>query len=216
MCDPYILASSRIHHAFRGALSGPISSSMGMPIYCFLKHFSCTISTPFFQRDDVFYLLCTRASMVLLLRNTHRRLWHLEWYICLSVCVYVVNGITAPCLTKNCTPRSVESGFSHPGRIWIDAPWSRACRRGRPRSLIWSVRTHHRRLPTVVVSEQFVSVWATGRNSHLFVWREYPLVSTKRMRHALPAWPPWVSPCTTRSMVRMMMIAFIITLGEIM
>jgi len=38
------------------------------------KHFNCTISTPFFQRDDVFYLLCTRARMVLRLRNTQRRL----------------------------------------------------------------------------------------------------------------------------------------------
>ena len=27
------------YHAFRGALSGQISSSMGMPIYCFLKTF---------------------------------------------------------------------------------------------------------------------------------------------------------------------------------
>jgi len=62
------------------------------------KHFNCTISTLFFQRDDVFYLLCTRAWMVLLLRNTQRRLWHLGWYICLSVCVYEVNGITTPCL----------------------------------------------------------------------------------------------------------------------
>jgi len=34
------------------------------------KHFNCTISTLFFQRDDVWYLLCTRAWMVLLLRNT--------------------------------------------------------------------------------------------------------------------------------------------------
>jgi len=64
------------------------------------KHFNCTISTPFFQQDDVFYLLCTRASMVLLLRNTQRRLWHLEWYICLSVCVYVVNGITTPLMNS--------------------------------------------------------------------------------------------------------------------
>jgi len=62
------------------------------------KHLNCTISTLFFQRDDVFYLLCRRAWRVLLLRNTQRHLWHLGWYICLSVCVYVVNGITTPCL----------------------------------------------------------------------------------------------------------------------
>jgi len=62
------------------------------------KHLNCTISPLFFQRDDVFYLLCTRAWRMLLLRNTQRDLWHLGWYICLSVCVYVVNGITTPCL----------------------------------------------------------------------------------------------------------------------
>ena len=37
--DPYVIYSwsSPIHHTFRGALSGPISSLMGIPIYCFLK-----------------------------------------------------------------------------------------------------------------------------------------------------------------------------------
>ena len=35
----HILVSFCSHHAFRGALSGPISSSMGMPIYCVLKTF---------------------------------------------------------------------------------------------------------------------------------------------------------------------------------
>jgi len=34
------------------------------------------------------------------LANTERRPWHLWWFECLSVCVYVVNGITAPCLAK--------------------------------------------------------------------------------------------------------------------
>jgi len=53
------------------------------------KHLNCTISTLFFHRDDVFYLLWTRAWRVLLLRNTQRQLWHLGWYICLSVCVCV-------------------------------------------------------------------------------------------------------------------------------
>jgi len=72
---------------------------MGMPIFLFPQNISIVLpSTPFFQRDDVFYLLCTRASMVWPLRNIQRRLWHLGWYICLSVCVYVVNGITTPCL----------------------------------------------------------------------------------------------------------------------
>jgi len=77
------------------------------------KHFNCTISTLFFQRDDVFYLLCTRAWMVLLLRKTQRRLWHLGWYICVSVCVYVVNGITTSWLAK-C------NGFVS-GKIWAIA-----------------------------------------------------------------------------------------------
>jgi len=54
-------------------------------------------------------------------------------------------------------------------RIWINAHWSRACWRGRPRGLTWSVCTHCRRLPTVVASERFVSVWATGRKWRLFV-----------------------------------------------
>jgi len=62
------------------------------------KHLNCTILPLFFQRDDVFYLLCTRAWRVLLLHDTQRELWHLGWYICLSVCVHVVNGITTPCL----------------------------------------------------------------------------------------------------------------------
>ena len=42
------------------------------------KYLNCTISTLFFQRDDVLYLLCTRAWRVLLLRNTQRQLWHLS------------------------------------------------------------------------------------------------------------------------------------------
>jgi len=36
--------------------------------------------------------------MVSLLHNIQRWLWHLGWYICLSMCVYVVNRITTPCL----------------------------------------------------------------------------------------------------------------------
>jgi len=62
------------------------------------KHLNRTISTLFFQRDDVYHLLCTRAWGVLLLCNTQRQLWHLGWHMCLSVCMYVVNGITTPCL----------------------------------------------------------------------------------------------------------------------
>jgi len=49
------------------------------------KHLNCTVSTLFFQRDDVFYLLCTRAWRVLLLRNTQSQLWHLGWYISTNV-----------------------------------------------------------------------------------------------------------------------------------
>jgi len=80
------------------------------------RHFNCTISTPFLQRDDVFYLMCissTRASMVLLLRNTQRRLWHLGWYICLSVCVYVVNGITTLCLHSALPRLGSQSSWSN-------------------------------------------------------------------------------------------------------
>jgi len=122
--------------------------------------------------------------MVSPFRNTQRRLWHLGWYICLSVSVYVAQWIGSLLLVsqKNCTPHSLDKGLSHPGRHRIDAHRSKACRRGRPRSLIWSVCTHCSRLPTVVASERFVSVWATGRNSRLFVLRENPLVSAKRMR----------------------------------
>ena len=122
--------------------------------------------------------------MVSLLRNTQRRLWHLGWYIRLSVSVYVAQWIGSLLLVsqKNCTPHSLDKGLSHPGRHRIDAHRSKACRRGRPRSLIWSVCTHCSKLPTVVASERFVSVWATGRNSRLFVLRENPLVSAKRMR----------------------------------
>ena len=196
------------------------------------KYFNWTISTLFFQRDDVFYLLCTRAWMVLLLRNTHRRFWHIDWknptplggfsiyYVLWSRAVckrfhdemrpshLVVKSLTHgswsgniinrkpprggwisfdqhrvihmfECMCegslllisqKNCTPHSLDSaGHSHPGRIWIDAHRSRACRRWKPRSLIWSVCTHRRRLPIVVTSERFVSVWAIVRNSRLFV-----------------------------------------------
>ena len=64
-------------------------------------------------------------------------------------------------LQKICTPRSLKLGLSHPGRIRIDTHQSNACRRGWPRSLIWSVCTHRSRLPTVVASGQFVSVWAS-------------------------------------------------------
>jgi len=34
------------------------------------------------------------------MRYIQRRLWHLGWFICLSACVYVVNGITTSCLAK--------------------------------------------------------------------------------------------------------------------
>ena len=68
---------------------------------------------------------------------------------------------------KYCAPCSLDSGLSHPGRIRIDAHRSKACRCGWPRSFIWSVCTRRSRLPTVVASERFVSVWATGRNSRL-------------------------------------------------
>jgi len=73
---------------------------MYIPIYCFLKKFQLYYLDSVLpaRLGDVFYLLCTRASMASLLRNTQRRLWHLGWYIGLSVCLYVVNGITPPCL----------------------------------------------------------------------------------------------------------------------
>jgi len=87
----------------------------------FSKHFNCTTLTPFFQRGDIFYLLCTRASMVSLFRNTQRRLWHLGWYKCLSVCVYVVNGITTPCLAKK-----LHSALS---RLGPQSSWSNSNRR---------------------------------------------------------------------------------------
>ena len=103
---------------------------------------------------------------------------------------------------KNCTACSLDSSLSHHCQFRIDAHRRKACRRGRPCSLFWSAYTHRSRRPTLVASERFVSIWATGRYSRFFVLREYPVVSAKRMRHALPAWPPWVSPCTTRSMVR--------------
>ena len=37
---------------------------------------------------------------------------------------------------KDCTPCSLDSGLSHPGRIRIDAHRSKACHRGRPRRVI--------------------------------------------------------------------------------
>jgi len=76
------------------------------------KHLNCMISTLFVQRDDVFYPLCTRAWRVLLLRNTQWQLWHLGWYICLSVCVHVVNGITTPCLAKKNALRTPSTRVS--------------------------------------------------------------------------------------------------------
>jgi len=122
-------------------------------------------------------------------------------YVWVCVCMWWMGSLRL--VSQNhCTPRSLDSGLSCPGRIPIDAHWSKACRRGRPRSLIWSVCTHRSRLPTVVALERFVSIWATGRNSRLFVPWLYPVVSAKWMRHALPAWPPWVSTHTTRSLVR--------------
>jgi len=90
---------------------------------------------------------------------------------------------------NNCTPRSLDTGLSHPGWIRINAHRSKACHRGWHCRLIWSVFTHRSRLPTVVASDWFVSGWAIGRNSRLFFLREYPLVSAKWMRHAPPVWP---------------------------
>jgi len=119
----------------------------------------------------VFCLLCTRASMVSLLRNTQRRLWHLGWFVCLSVYVNVVSGITTPCLGKFFTARSLDSGLTHLGQIRNDAHWRKTCLCGHPRSSFWGVRTHQSRLFTVVASQKFASVWATGRNSRLFVCR---------------------------------------------
>jgi len=78
--------------------------------------------------------------MVLFLRNTKRRLWHLGWYICLSVCVYVVNGITTPCLAKNIALRTpstrvslirveFESTHTEAGRVGMAGlvAWLEAC-----------------------------------------------------------------------------------------
>ena len=34
--------------------------------------------------------------------------------------MYVVNGVTTPCLARKCTARSLDSGLTQPGRIRID------------------------------------------------------------------------------------------------
>jgi len=139
-------------------------------------------------------LLCARASTVSLLCDAQRQLWHQGWYVSLSVRVYVVDGITTPCLTKKCTARSLDSGLTQTSRIRINAQRRKTCLCGRARSLFWSVCTHCSRLPTVVASERLASVWATVRNSRLFVCRQYPVMSAKRMRHAQPLLPHWVFP----------------------
>jgi len=83
------------------------------------KYFNWTISTLFFQRDDVFYLLCTRAWMVLLLRNTHRRFWHIDW--------------------KNPTPLG---GFSIYYVLWSRAVCKRFHDEMRPSHLVVKSLTH--------------------------------------------------------------------------
>ena len=55
------------------------------------QHFDCTTSTLrlFFKRDNVFYLLCTRPSMVSLLRNTQGHSdtsGDLYVWVCMCVC----------------------------------------------------------------------------------------------------------------------------------
>jgi hypothetical protein len=87
-----------------------------------------------------------------------------------TLAAHVINlaHLAAPLPASPAVPQ-VQLTHSHPGRIWINAHRSRACRRGQPRSLDWSVCTHRRRLPTVVALKRFVSVWATGRKSHLLV-----------------------------------------------
>jgi len=199
----HIHASCPIHHAFRGALSGLISSLMGIPIYCFLKTFQlyyldsilparwCFLPAVYTCLNGVVFAQHSEATL------TPRVIRMLE---CVCVCdkwdYYSLSH-------KTIALRAPSTwGLSHPGWIRISTHQSKSCHRGQPRSLIWSVCTHRSRLPTVVTSERFVSVWVTGWKSRLFVLREYPLVSAKRMRHALPAWPPWILPCTTRSMVR--------------
>ena len=91
-----------------------------MPIYCFLKTFKLYYPDSVLpaRLGDVFYLLCTRASMESLLRNTQRRLWHLGWYICLSVCVYEVNGITPPCLEIGITTPYLAALTASPLLTW--------------------------------------------------------------------------------------------------
>jgi len=61
---------------------------------------------------------------------------------------------------------------------------------------------HRNRLATVVASEWFALVWAMCRKSSLFVCWLSPFMSAKRMRHAKPESPPWVSACTCHSTVR--------------
>jgi len=58
--------------------------------------------------------------MVSLLRNTQRRLWHLGWFVYMSLCVYMVNWITTPCLAKklrSALPRlGPQSSWAHSNR----------------------------------------------------------------------------------------------------
>jgi len=49
-----------------------------------------------------------------------------------------------------------------------------------------------------VASERFASVGANGQNSRLFVLREYPLVSGKRMRHVTPCLHDLLEYCSAQ------------------
>jgi len=167
----HIHVSSPIHHAFCGTLSGPISL-MGIPIYCFLKTFQLQYLDSVLPARWCFLpTVYTCLNGVALAQHSEATLTPMVICMCVCVCVCGQCGHYSLSRQKNCTPRSLDSGLSNPGQIRIDAHRSKPCRRGRPRSLICIVCRHRSRLPTVVAWEQFVSAWATGRNSHLIVGR---------------------------------------------
>jgi len=87
----HIHASSRIHHAFHGALSVPISSSMRMPIYCFLKTFQlyyldsvltarwCFLP-PVYKCQNVVALV-QHSEATLIPRGSHSYVWHIAGFM---------------------------------------------------------------------------------------------------------------------------------------
>jgi len=110
---------------------------------------SCTTSTLFFERGNMFYALYLHVIQWCCFHATFKGT-ETRQVICICVCVYVLNKRTQLLVAQKTPLRIHNSVLTF--RIQINALWSKPYCRGRPLRLFWSVCTDRSRLPTAVVS----------------------------------------------------------------